>query len=441
MNWLPPATAMAAALALVLHLDGSDLSLYGFAVFALLSAKLIASLLHRPTAATDEQRAAARKLNVTAVVTVYNEDPVTFARCLDSLLRQTRPPQHLVIVDDCSTDPCALEHARSPAVSEAFARAGIDYEVIAFTANRGKRQALAAAFRAHPEADVYLGIDSDTVLGATAIAEGTVPFLSPDVNAVTGLVGALNARTNLLTRLIDLRYANSFLYERAAYSLLGSVLCCCGSLAFYRARVIRENLDDFLSQQFLGRTATFGDDRRLTNYCLQNGRVLLQPTATAWTLVPETLGHYLRQQIRWNKSFVRESLWAVKSTPTRKPAFWLSLLELTSWITFTTLLLIALALTPLHADAHILVLYLVYAMLVGYARSVRYLQTDHPGGMPFIERLGTFLLAPLYALLHLSLLLWVRLYSLATLKDNGWGTRETVEVALTSSPPEVGRAA
>ncbi|MCM2386715.1 glycosyltransferase [Streptomyces albipurpureus] len=441
MKWFPSAAAMAAALGLVLYLDGTDLSIYGIAVFTLLATKLTASLLHRPKTPTPEERARARALSVTAVITVYNEDPMTFARCLDSLLRQTRPPQNLVVVDDHSADPRALDHARSAAVTEAFARAGIGYQVIAFPANRGKRHALAAGFRAHPEADIFLGVDSDTVLDEAAVDEGTLPFVSPDVNAVTGLVGALNARTNLLTRLIDLRYANAFLYERAAYSLLGSVLCCCGSLAFYRAEVIRANLDDFLTQRFLGRAATFGDDRRMTNYCLQTGRVLLQPTALARTLVPETLGHYLRQQIRWNKSFVRESLWAVKTAPAGRPAFWLSLLELTSWISFTTLLLIALVLTPIHANAHILLLYLVYAMLVGYARSVRYLEADHPNGMPWAERLGTFLLAPLYALLHLTLLLWVRLYSLATLKDNGWGTRESVEVALTATPPEMQRAA
>ncbi|MGW5679354.1 glycosyltransferase [Streptomyces sp. NPDC003860] len=432
MTWFPSAAAMAAVLALVLSIQGpGGLGVYGVAVLLLLSVKLAASLLHRPAPPTAEQRRHARDLDVVAVITVYNEDPGAFAHCLDSILRQTRPPQHLV-VDDHSDTPDALDHARSPAMIDAFAAAGIDYRVIAFDTNRGKRRALAAGFNAHPHADVYLGVDCDTVLDPAAIEEGTTPFVDPRVNAVTGVVAALNVRANLLTRLIDLRYANSFLYERAAYSLLGSVLCCCGSLAFYRASVVRANLDDFLDQRFLGVTATFGDDRRLTNYCLRGGRVVLQPTARARTLVPEKLNHYLRQQIRWNKSFVRESLWAVTSAPARRPAFWLSLLELTTWITFTTLLLAALALAPLHADAHVLILYLVYAMLISYARSVRYFDHSRRDDMPRLERVGTFLLAPLYAVLHLALLLWVRLYSLATLKDNGWGTRRNVEVALST---------
>ena len=83
----------------------------------------------------------------------------------------------------------------------------------------------------------------------------------------------------MLTRLIDLRYVSAFLAKRAAYSFFGAVLCCCGSLAFYRADIVRANLDDFLDQRFLGRVATYGDDRRLTNYALRGGRVVLCPTA------------------------------------------------------------------------------------------------------------------------------------------------------------------
>ena len=115
---------------------------------------------------------------------------------------------------------------------------------------------------------------------------------------VAGFVSAYNWSQNVLTRLTDLRYVSAFLAERAAYSFFGAVLCCCGSLAFYRADVVRANLDDFLDQRFLGRVATYGDDRRLTNYALQSGRVVLCSRARASTAVPERFGHYLRQQVR-----------------------------------------------------------------------------------------------------------------------------------------------
>ena len=96
------------------------------------------------------------------------------------------------------------------------------------------------------------------------------PFLQPTAAATSS------------ARLIDMRYCYAFLGERAAYSVFGSVLCVCGSLALYRGVTVRKYLDDFLSQRFLGRPCTYGDDRRLTYYCLREGRVLLAPDAVAW---------------------------------------------------------------------------------------------------------------------------------------------------------------
>jgi hyaluronan synthase len=43
-------------------------------------------------------------------------------------------------------------------------------------------------------------------------------------------------------------------------------------------------------------------------------------------------------------------------------------------------------------------------------------------------RIAGVLLAPLYGMIHITLLLPLRLYALATLTDNKWGTRNKVEV-------------
>jgi hyaluronan synthase len=369
------------------------------------------------------------QMSVTAVITVYNEDPKALRACLRSLLDQTRKPNAVVVVDDCSTDKSALAEAKF--MGPQFREAGIKYEVIVFPENRGKRHGLAAGFNTSPEADVFLGIDSDTVLDAHSVEQGMMPFSDKEVTGVTGIVLALNARKNLLTRLIDLRYANAFLYERAAYSLLGSVLCACGSLAFYRADVVRSNLHDFLNQKFLGKPATFGDDRRLTNYCLQSGKVVLQPTAQAWTLVPDRFTHYIKQQVRWNKSFFRESSWVMLNAKSTRAMFWLTAVEIVSWMLFTVILISALiwGIAVHHSDG-ILIQYAAYVVVFSYARSVRYLAMKTSRSTSWVERLGTFALAPLYGMLNITVLLWVRIYSLCTLRRNGWGTRKTVEVKM-----------
>ncbi|MFD0502196.1 glycosyltransferase [Streptomyces chiangmaiensis] len=369
------------------------------------------------------------RLDLVAIIPTYNEDPSTLRRSLCSILVQSRPVSVVHVVDDASND---LSAARAAAeMAPQFARAGITLHIHRQPENKGKREALAVGFRASPDAHAYLCVDSDTVLDPQAVEELIKPLANPRVKAVTGLVLALNQRKNLLTRLIDLRYGNAFLFERAAYSQLGSVLCCCGSLVVYRADVVHANLDDFLTQRFLGRPAVFGDDRRLTNYCLMRGQVLFQSTAVAYTAVPERLGHFLRQQVRWNKSFFRESQWALRNLPRLRPGWYLTFMEVATWLVFTGAALTSLAVKPAADPGNTLrhlAGYLVFTAVMGYARSVRYLDAPRPG-VSFAGRLGIYALAPVYGVLHLVLLLPIRIYAILTMTHGKWGTRQTgVEV-------------
>ncbi len=407
---------------------GEGVPKVGYVLAALLGTKMLLSLRSKPVTWEGEPPPA----RVVAVLPFYNEDVPTLEASLRSFLAQTRRPEVLYAVDDGSSSTEAIE--RASAMATDFAEAGIDYRVSRQESNRGKREAMAVAFRAAEDTDLLLCVDSDSVLMPNAIEEALKPFSDARVTAVAGLVIAKNHRRNLLTRLIDLRYANAFLFERGAYSSLGSVLCCCGSLAVYKASVVRKHLPPFLSQRFLGRPVQGGDDRRLTNYCLLEGRVVLQESAVASTVVPERVSHYVRQQNRWNKSFFRESIWAVQHLPWNRPALGLSLLELTSWLTFTSLMLLALIIKPVQTGQLVLGAYLFFIVASSYARSVRYLDLDAQqlGGF---ERLGVYLIAPVYGVLHIVLLLPLRMYSLLTLARGGWGTRREVEVSASERRP------
>jgi hyaluronan synthase len=346
-------------------------------------------------------------------------------RCLDSILGQTLLVDSLTVIDDCSADmSCA---ALVKEMRPQFERAGVRLDFIRFPDNRGKRHGLAAGFEQSANADMYLCVDSDTVLDQHAVAELAEPFSKRRVHCVTGLVLAHNRGTNLLTRLIDMRYVNAFLGERVAYSRLGSVLCACGSLAMYRGWVVRKYVDDFLGQRFLGQPATFGDDRRLTYYCLTEGLSLIQPSSVGYTDVPERLGHYIRQQIRWGKSFIREGFLLLGKFRMTRMYWWLNLVELVTWVIFTGGLLTALIVIATHPTGwKLLAGYLGYMCVMAWIRSIHYLRGAVTVG--FFDRMFTFLCAPLYAVMNLCLLLPLRLWSLATMRSNNWGTRATVEV-------------
>ena len=85
-----------------------QLGWYGTAVSGLITAKLLLSLLIGPTRATRDSAAMLASAQVAVVITLYNEDPAAFGRCLDSLLAQTRLPDAVTVVDDCSR----TRHAR-----------------------------------------------------------------------------------------------------------------------------------------------------------------------------------------------------------------------------------------------------------------------------------------------------------------------------------------
>ena len=422
---------LAIAAVIVTKLDPESLHLYSFGALALLALKMFGALFYRPAKADREELLLLDNSWVTAVIPIYNEDPVMFEQGMRSLLAQSRLPNEIHIIDDCSADQGGIKAAKK--MRREFEARGVKYTVSIQPENRGKREALALGFEAAPYTDLFLCVDSDTILSRDTVRELLLPMADPKIMASTGMVLALNHDSNIFTRLQDLRYGNSFLFERAAYSRLKSVLCCCGALSVYRGTLVRKYLPDFLNQQFLGKPAVFGDDRRMTNYCLMEGQVVFQETAVGYTAVPEKLPHFLRQQVRWNKSFFRESLWAFTHQKKYRPAFWLTCMELALWLIFGSAMFYSMVILPIMQPERFVGHigdYLLFMVLMGYLRNVRYL--DFPRrGMGFVKRFGMFLLAPLYGVIQLLLLTPLRFYALLTLHKGSWGTRQGgVEVSV-----------
>ncbi|MES9964325.1 MAG: glycosyltransferase [Candidatus Sedimenticola sp. 20ELBAFRAG] len=379
------------------------ISVYGAIAITYILFKLLASTWYKPF--TGEAPAG---LSVAAVVPVHNEEPELFRASLESILTQTREVQEIWVVDDGSEYTDCYEIARERLKNHPAAH------VIRFTRNRGKRHAQAEAFR-QSTADIFLTCDSDTVLDRDAVAKGLKAFSDPAIKVVTANIRALNRNDNILTRLIDLRYQNAFQHERSAYSVFGSVLCATGVLSFYRAEVIRKNLHRYLNQRFLGVEVKAGDDRRLTNYCLGQGKSVIQLSSKAQTAVPKTIGKFLQQQIRWNQSFFRESLYVLSHFSSKKVAWWLTLSEMGLWLIFGLLILVALVIAPLAGGKLLSIYYLSYISLMAYIRNIQTIR----------EQKWVFLLTPVYALVHIILLIPLRFYSLATIRNNSWRTRST----------------
>lgn len=362
-------------------------------------------------------------LRVIIVMPVYNEDPETFRQALESIAAQSRPVQCLHVVDDGSrTDACAREMER-------FVEAHPELECrYTYVRNNGKREAQAVAFRSDPAADVFVTMDSDTLLDRRAIENGLQPFADARIMSVAGMLVGLNRRHSLLTRLVDLGYTNSTLNTRAFHSRLRSVCVNQGPLAFYRAFVPRKYLDVYLNHTFLGRRVVSGDDRMLTNFSLLEGRTVLQQSSVAATLLPTSLSHLTRQRIRWSRSFFRGGMWLIRHLPPTRTAWWLMAWRYVTFCLFTVMYPTILLIQPI-TEGFLPVAFFVYVGLLSYAKSVRYLTMPrHDESLR--SQVLTYLMAPLSTVLHLYLSTLLRYVGLLTVHSTGWGTRASVEVGV-----------
>jgi len=399
------------------------LGIYGSLMVTYLLLKMMLSFFYRP-----DIREPLPGIKVSVVVPSYNEKPEAVAKTLESLINQDYPVHEIIFVDDGSKDPAGYYVARRlaeeingwkevAAISEdRWTQQSLsDFpEIIVhrFEKNRGKRHAQAWGFR-RSTGDVIMTVDSDGYIYPDAVRELLRPFHDPEVMAVTGHINARNRDDNWFTKLLDMRYDNAFRVERAAQSVTNTVLVCSGPISMYRQEVVLSNLEDFVEQTFLGEQVQFGDDRRLTNYALMCGKTKYQVTARCLTDVPSSFRQFLKQQVRWNKSFYRESLEAFKIGLRRPRVLAWVVLEMSLWIIFGIALVFALFLQSKTLGWIMTLYYLGYLSLSAFARNVFYV----------LKRPLTYLAAPIYGLIHISLLLPIRLYALATLKENKWGTR------------------
>jgi N-acetylglucosaminyltransferase len=343
---------------------------------------------------------------VDVVIPCFNEDPALLEACCRSVAGQDYPGRLEVwLVDDGSGNQGALL-----GVYERWADRG--WSVRLLDRNTGKRAAQDEAVR-RGRGELVVLMDSDTVLAPDAVRQAAACFGDHRVGAVSGSVGVLNAPTNLLTRLIHHRYRLRFQVERPAQGFFTSLLCCSGPFAVYRRSLLAELWPRYLTQTFAGVRCTNGDDLHLTNLVLATGRqVLYEPLAIASTWVPRSLRLYLRQQLRWNRSFYRELRWTFAGIRSRHP--------------YLALDVLARALLPLLLAAALLLL-VSEGLLVGW----ELLAADLSLALAMLCVTAAFLLVHgasvpfllLYGPLHMALLVPVRVWALLTLADPCWETR------------------
>jgi hyaluronan synthase len=351
---------------------------------------------------------------IAVLIPCYNEDPDLVEQSIRTVIAAEGDKQ-VIVIDDGSTNGVQTRLREL--------EAELPIRVHEFAANAGKREALHYATTRMLDDDVafVVTIDSDTILEPDALVRVVEPLLDERIGASTGNVLLLNERQNLLTRLIGTYYWVGLNVYKQAQSVIRSVVCCSGCLAAYRASLLRDVIDEFAGQRFLGEKCTHSEDRHLTNLVLKRGYdVVYVSEAVSWTETPSTVRGFLRQQRRWKRGYVRESLYTLCYAWRVKKLLWLQILlwDLTApFLSFGLrigLVVIVLANPMLFLTAivpsWIILLLIRYIFVPLRARD---------------KLLGLFL----YMFFYELCLYWLNLWALFTVKNKSWVTRSTTAQA------------
>jgi hyaluronan synthase len=369
---------------------------YALVITAYFFSRLALSLLYRP--AVDR----ALEPSVAVVVPAFNEQDA-IERSIEAILAADYPRGRLevVAVDDGSTDATG-------AVLDRIAAARDGVSVVRFSSNRGKRAAMVAGIRA-TSAEIVVFVDSDSVLAPDALRWIVQDFASPEVGAVAGHADVLNARESWLTRVQAVWYFFSFRVYKAAESVFATVTCCSGCFSAYRREAIAPHVSAWERQTFLGRPATVGDDRALTNLVLRDWKTRYQARAHSATIVPSALRKFLIQQARWKRSWTRESLRLARHVWRKHPfAAAPTYASIALPLLAPVVLARGLVCQPLTYLSGISAIAVLYGLYYACWRGIR--DTIWISGVLFVA-------------LWLGFLVWQTYYSILTVRRTKWGTR------------------
>jgi len=229
---------------------------------------------------------ASYKPKVAVLIPAYNEEKV-IERTVRSALNSNYPNLRVIVIDDGSKDR-TLEVARTAFAAEAAA----GRVLILGKPNSGKAEALNYGIEHVGDAELFVGIDADTIIAPDAIARLVPHFINPKVGAIAGNAKVGN-RVNLWTRWQALEYITSQNFERRALDVLGAVSVVPGAIGAWRISAVREAGGYHID--------TVAEDADLTMALLRRGyRVEYEDMALAYTEAPTNANGLMRQRFRWS---------------------------------------------------------------------------------------------------------------------------------------------
>jgi hyaluronan synthase len=359
--------------------------------------------------------------NCTIIVPAYNEGRFVYDTLISiSKSDYPRTKMQLIALDDGSKDDTWLWMQR------AKEHLGDFLAIYQQPQNMGKRYALHRGFKLATGA-VLVTIDSDSLIEPDTLRNLISPFATdPNCGAVAGNVQIHNVKKAIIPKMLNVSFAFSFGFIRAAQSTMNSVLCTPGALSAYRKVAVDHCLEDWINQTFLGVKTDIGEDRAMTNMILKQGyNTLFQSNAVVYTNIPENYKTLRRMFTRWERSNVRENIMMSKFALTKyrqentlKPRLllfnqWLTIL--TAYPSLIMMLFIIFSYPRLFLSSTIISV-AIYSLIPAIYYGIKY-----------SKKSAVWIFS--YNIFYTFTLFWITPFAILTANRRGWLTRKIGETS------------
>lgn len=221
---------------------------------------------------------------LTVIVPAYNEAE-SIADTIRSLQSQTRPPQQIFVVDDCSTDGTAAVALAAGAT------------VLRPPVNTGSKAGAQTFALPHVQTELAMAVDADTTLAGDAIELLLEPFGDPAVAAASGAVIPRRVST-VWGRGRYVEYLFAFAFFKRIQNHYGKPMISSGCFSAYRTETLRQ-VGGWSDR-------TMAEDMDLTWTLYQAGwKVGFVPEAVCYPIEPHNLNLMRKQLRRWSHGFVQ----------------------------------------------------------------------------------------------------------------------------------------
>ena len=404
------------------HDFSGDYLLISYTIFVTLFqlARIMSALFYKTSldgitdATTSKTKAGEKEYEpfISFVVPCKNEEGAihkTITTCLEA-----EYPSHkleVIVINDGSTDKTGL------ILDELKKEHPGQLKVIHWKKNRGKRHGMMTGFNLS-KGEIIIQLDSDSYIYPSSIRALIEPFKNPSIGAVCAHADPENADQNFITKMQAAYYFMSFRILKAAESSYGVVFCCSGCSSAYRRSAVIPILKYWISEKFLGSPVTWGDDRSLTSWVIKCGhKTIYTDKAKAVTIVPATFRQLIKQQIRWKKSWIINSIFTAKFIFKKEPFVALIYyypLVLVSILT-PFMAIRALLYLPFKAGLESTAFYFLGVILITSLLTImcRYVAKEN--------KYWQYLFA--WAGVNIFVISFLFFYAAATIQNRSWGTR------------------